>query len=276
MKRTSRLSALCIAGSFAVVVAASAQDASQATQQQTQITQQTTQVSTINGKVVRYEPGKTIVVLGPDNKEVTYTLSSTANVPADVEVGRVVSLSTEPSPNGPALVTRVTVRSMTPDGKMKTETQTQSTDMNGNQSMTKVTTVTGHGFGDRGREVRDLHASGQHDRRVHGRWGFRPSVRRGSGQDLHDPDHAHDGEWPGRRQEDHHDHHDDQAVRPREIEPSRIRHPIRSDAGLFLPLTAPLETSATSTRAQEPGIPGRIAAGRRNSGSARCRVRGVG
>ena len=83
------------------------------------------------------------MVLGPDNKEVTYTLSSTANVPADVEVGRVVSLSTEPSPNGPALVTRVTVRSMTPDGKMKTETQTQSTDMNGNQSMTKVTTVTG-------------------------------------------------------------------------------------------------------------------------------------
>ena len=142
MKRTSRLSAVCIAGSFAVVVAAGAQDASQATQQ-TQSMQQTTQVSTINGKVVRYEPGKTIVVLGPDNKEVTYTLSTTATVPADVEVGRVVSLSTEPSPNGPALVTRVTVRSMTPDGKMKTETQTQSTDMNGNQSMTKVTTVTG-------------------------------------------------------------------------------------------------------------------------------------
>ena len=113
MKRTTRLSALCIAGSFAVAVAASAQDASQATQQQTQVSQQTTQISTVNGKVVRYEPGKTIVVLGPDNKEVTYTLSSTANVPADVEVGRVVSLSTEPSPNGPALVTRVTVRSMT-------------------------------------------------------------------------------------------------------------------------------------------------------------------
>jgi len=142
MKRTTRLGALCVAGSLALVGAAVAQDS---TTQNQQVTQQTTttQVKTIEGKVVRYEPGKTIVIAGPDNKEVTYTLSTSATVPADVEVGRVVSVSTEPSPNGPATVTRVTVRSMTPDGQMKTETQTRSTDASGNQTTTNTTSVTG-------------------------------------------------------------------------------------------------------------------------------------
>ena len=92
---------------------------------------------------MRYEPGRTIVVAGPDGKEVTYTLSTSASVPADVEIGRVVSLSTEPSPDGPATVTRVTVRSMTPDGQIKTETQTQSIDASGNQTMTETVDVTG-------------------------------------------------------------------------------------------------------------------------------------
>ena len=142
MKRTTRLGALCVAGSLALFGAAVAQDS---TTQNQEVTQQTTttQVKTIEGKVVRYEPGKTIVIAGPDNKEVTYTLSTTATVPADVEIGRVVSVSTEPSPNGPATVTRVTVRSMTPDGQMKTETQTRSRDGSGNQITTNTTSVTG-------------------------------------------------------------------------------------------------------------------------------------
>jgi hypothetical protein len=142
MKRTTRLGALCVAGSLALVGAAAAQDS---TTQNQEVTQQTTttQIKTIEGKVVRYEPGRTIVIAGPDNKEVTYTLSTTANVPADVEVGRVVSLSTEPSANGPATVSRVTVRSVTADGQMKTETQTRSTDASGNQTTTNETSVTG-------------------------------------------------------------------------------------------------------------------------------------
>jgi hypothetical protein len=136
-------------GSLALATAAWAQDTA-AQSQQTTTTQQTTQITddgatqttkttTVEGKVVRYEPGKTIVVLGPDNKEVSYVLSTTATVPAEVQVGRVVSLSTEPSANGPVTVTRVTVRSMTPDGQMKTETQTHATDASGNQTMTKTT-----------------------------------------------------------------------------------------------------------------------------------------
>lgn len=142
MKRTTRLGALWVAGSLALATAGMAQNAAPEGKQ-VATTQQTTRVTTVDGKVVRYEPGKTIVVLGSDNKEVTYTLSTTATVPADVEVGRVVSLSTEPSPNGPATVTRVTVRSMTPDGQMKTETQTRSTDADGNQTTTNTTSITG-------------------------------------------------------------------------------------------------------------------------------------
>ena len=141
MHRTTKLSALCIAGGLALGVSAWAQDTAPQTHQST-ITRET-QVSTIEGKVVRYEPGRTIVVAGPDGKEMTYTLSTSASVPADVEIGRVVSLSTEPSPDGPATVTRVTVRSMTPDGQIKTETQTQSIDASGNQTMTKTVDVTG-------------------------------------------------------------------------------------------------------------------------------------
>lgn len=141
MHRTTKLSALCVAGGLALGVSAWAQDTAPQTRQST-ITRET-QVSTIEGKVVRYEPGRTIVVAGPDGKEMTYTLSTSASVPADVEIGRVVSLSTEPSPDGPATVTRVTVRSMTPDGQIKTETQTQSIDASGNQTMTKTVDVTG-------------------------------------------------------------------------------------------------------------------------------------
>lgn len=153
MTRTTKLGAFCMVGGLALATAASAQDTS-AQSQQTTTTQQTTQVTdegatrttkttTVEGKVVRYEPGKTIVVMGPDNKEVSYMLSTGATVPADVQVGRFVSLNTEPSANGPVTVSRVTVRSMTPDGQMKTETQTHSTDASGNQTMTKTTDITG-------------------------------------------------------------------------------------------------------------------------------------
>lgn len=151
MTRTTRLGAFCMVGSLALATAAWAQDTAAqqttTTQQTTQVTDdgvaRTTKITTVEGKVVRYEPGKTIVVLGPDNKEVSYVLSTSATVPAEVQIGRVVSLSTEPSANGPVMVTRVTVRSVTSDGQIKTETQTRSTDASGNQTMTKTTDITG-------------------------------------------------------------------------------------------------------------------------------------
>src|SRR5438034_902464 len=111
MKRFSTFSALFVAGSFALVAAARAQDPA-ANQTQSTSQQTTIKTTTIEGKVVRYEPGKTIVVMGPDNKEVSYTLSTNVVVPADIEVGRVVTLTTEPSEVGAVTVTRITTRTV--------------------------------------------------------------------------------------------------------------------------------------------------------------------
>ena len=152
MKRWLTPTALCLAGSFALVSAAGAQDPSSSqnpgtTTTSTQVTDdgmtRTTKTTTVEGKVVRYEPGKTIVVLGPDSREVTYTLSSGIQVPADVQVGRIVTLSTEPSASGPVTVTRITTRSVNSDGSMKTETQTHTQSSTGDQTMTKSTTQSG-------------------------------------------------------------------------------------------------------------------------------------
>lgn len=156
MKRTTRFGALCVAGGLALGTAALAQDtsSSSSSSQQTTTTSQSTQVTddgvarttkttTVEGKVVRYEPGKTIVVLGPDQKEVTYSLATDINAPADVQVGREVSLSTEPGDNGAVMVHRITTRSVTSDGKIKTDTQTRTTDANGNQTTTNSTNITG-------------------------------------------------------------------------------------------------------------------------------------
>ena len=154
MKRRLTPTALCLAGSFALVSVAGAQQDPSAPQNpettttQTQVTDdgmtRTTKTTTVEGKVVRYEPGKTIVVVGPDSREVTYSLSSNLVVPADIQVGRVVTLSTDPSASGTATVTRITTRSMGSDGSMKTETQTRTQSATGDQTtMTRSTAQSG-------------------------------------------------------------------------------------------------------------------------------------
>jgi len=74
MKRTTQWGAFCLAGGFALATAALAQDSQQQTTTQQTTTQQTqvsddgvarTTTTTVTGKVVRYEPGKTIVVATP-------------------------------------------------------------------------------------------------------------------------------------------------------------------------------------------------------------------
>jgi hypothetical protein len=154
MKRTTRFGALCVAGGLALGTLALAQDTSSSSSQQTTTTSQSTQVTddgvarttkttTVEGKVIRYEPGKTIVVLGPDQKEVTYTLATGVNAPADVQIGKEVSLSTEPGENGAVMVRRITTRSVTSDGQIKTDTQTRTMDANGNETTTNSTNITG-------------------------------------------------------------------------------------------------------------------------------------
>lgn len=147
MRELLKLCIPCLVGSFVFVAAAGAQEPTTATQTTTAVTDdgmtKTTKTTTINGKVVRYEPGKTIVVVGTDNREMSYPLSATVIVPADVSVGRMVTLSTEPSSSGPVTVTRITTRSMTPEGNIKTETQTHSKTASGDETSMKITTITG-------------------------------------------------------------------------------------------------------------------------------------
>ena len=99
---------------------------------------------TVTGEVVRYEPGQTIVLREPDQREVTFSIRSNAAVLGEVRVGRQVTLTTEPSPNGsgPAVVSRITTTSITSDGQAKTTTEQTETSPSG-ETKTVTTTVYG-------------------------------------------------------------------------------------------------------------------------------------
>jgi len=76
-----------------------------------QTTQQTTTVktTTVSGSVVQYSPGQTIVIRSADGKTTTYTIAPKIEVPAGVEIGKTVTISTQPASDGsgPAVVTRI-------------------------------------------------------------------------------------------------------------------------------------------------------------------------
>jgi hypothetical protein len=113
MRFTVLVAGLCIS----VTPVASGQASAQTTQTETKYT-------TIDGEVVRYEAGRVIVIRGADNKEITYTLSPSVVVPAEVNVGRRVMLYTEPGKDGGTqLVSRVTTTSITSDGNVKRTTE---------------------------------------------------------------------------------------------------------------------------------------------------------
>jgi len=150
MRRVTSFSAASLALSLVVLSAPAAlgQEATTSTKKTTEVapdgsTRTTTRTTTVEGKVVRYEPGKTIVVMGSGNRETVYVLAPNAAVPADIEVGRTVSLSTENSASGPMTVTRVTTQSVTPDGNIKTETKAHGTTPAGDKVSSTTTTVTG-------------------------------------------------------------------------------------------------------------------------------------
>lgn len=131
MKLTTFLAVACI-GLTGLAAVASAQTA-----------QTETQVVTVNGEVVSYEPGRTIVLRQPDQKVVTYTLSPNVTVPADVKVGRTVTLYTEQGEAGATMVSRVVSTSVTPDGKVKRTTEETRTSPSGATSRTTTTEISG-------------------------------------------------------------------------------------------------------------------------------------
>jgi hypothetical protein len=98
----------------------------------------------VDGEVVRYDVGRVIVIRGADNKEITYTLTPSLTVPAEVKVGRRVTLYTEPGRDGqPQLVSRVTTTSVTPEGQVKSTTEDTRTLPSGATSRTTTTNVSG-------------------------------------------------------------------------------------------------------------------------------------
>ena len=116
-----------------------------AAQTETQTTTQTeTKWVTVDGDVVRYEPGKVIVIRGKDNTEVVYALTPSVAVPADVQVGRRVTLYTEPMAGGSTqMVKRVTTTAITPEGQTKQTTEETRTSPAGVTTRTTTTTTSG-------------------------------------------------------------------------------------------------------------------------------------
>jgi uncharacterized protein YndB with AHSA1/START domain len=109
-----------------------------------QTVQTETKYVTVDGEVIRYEPGKVIVVRGADSKEVTYTLAPTLVMPADIQVGRRVTLYTEPATNGGTqIVSRVTTTTVTPEGQVKRTTEDTRVLPSGATTKTTTTSISG-------------------------------------------------------------------------------------------------------------------------------------
>jgi len=98
--------------------------------------------TTVTGEVVKFEPGRTIVLRDLNRKEVTFTLSPGIVVPEDVRIGRKVTLFTEAGDGGATLVKRVTTTSLTPEGNVKRTTDETRTTPSGSMT-TRTTTING-------------------------------------------------------------------------------------------------------------------------------------
>jgi len=99
--------------------------------------------TTVSGEVVKFEPGRTIVLRDLNRKEVTFTLAPGIVIPEDVRIGRKVTLFTEAGDGGTTLVKRVTSTSMTPEGDVKRTTDETRTSPSGSMTTTRTTTING-------------------------------------------------------------------------------------------------------------------------------------
>jgi hypothetical protein len=133
MKLSVLIAGVCIS----VAPAASGQALAQAAQTETRYV-------TVEGEVVRYEAGHVIVIRGTDNKETAYTLSPSIVVPAEVQVGRRITLFTEPGKDGATqLVSRVVTTSVTSEGDVERTTEDTRHLPSGATTRTTTTTITG-------------------------------------------------------------------------------------------------------------------------------------
>jgi hypothetical protein len=123
-----KLATVGIAAAASVLIAQET-PTSRSTQEQETIqnvdgsTTTTTKTTTVTGDVVRYEPGKSIVIRDPNSRTTTYTIDENVVVPTDVQVGRKVTIYTVPG-KGTVRVQRITtVTSTNPDGSSSQRTE---------------------------------------------------------------------------------------------------------------------------------------------------------
>ncbi len=100
----------------------------------------TTKTTTSRGSVVSYEQGRTIVLREGD-KTVSYALAPNAVIPANVEVGRTVTITTDPTDG--RLVSRVVTTDTDELGQTRQKTETRKVDAVGNVTSTKTTEIYG-------------------------------------------------------------------------------------------------------------------------------------
>jgi hypothetical protein len=95
----------------------------------------------VTGEVIRFEPGRTLVVKS-DGRDVSYVLTPELSVPAEVQLGRRVTVHSERGADGTSRVTRVVTTSLTPEGQVQRTTEETRVGDSGLVTQ-KKTTVTG-------------------------------------------------------------------------------------------------------------------------------------
>jgi hypothetical protein len=98
----------------------------------------------VSGPVVQYSPGQTIVIRGADGRMVTYTIGPSVQVPSEVQVGKTVSISSQPAADGsgPAVVTKIETTSVDSSGRTRMTTERTEQSASGT---TRTTTTTTYG-----------------------------------------------------------------------------------------------------------------------------------
>jgi hypothetical protein len=130
---------LLLIGAVTGVCALASGQSSSYSQTSDQGTTTTTTQTTFHGAIVRFEPGH-VIVLREGNRDVTYTLTPDVDVPGDLGVGRVVTVTTQP---GTTTVSRIVTNDTDSEGRPRQTTETRRMDDQGNMVTTRETTVYG-------------------------------------------------------------------------------------------------------------------------------------
>ncbi len=105
-------------------------------------TTSTTTTGAVTGEIVRFEPGKSIVIRS-ENGEATYRLAPKITVPAEIQVGRTATLEFVPGRDGISMVERISTTTLSPDGQVRQTTDITRTDPAGRTSHSTMSTLTG-------------------------------------------------------------------------------------------------------------------------------------